>query len=180
MASRKSMSTQTRFSVLSRDRFTCRYCSRSAPDVELHVDHVVPVALGGSDDLENLVAACVECNLGKSDKTIDGCPPAANEAKATKHHPLRGMGFLSFKDGKVHEQGLIENVIENATGSLAIVVYFEWIGGGETYRRLIPVADFAINESPQAGQRTYRLFASNEDRNNYYEWKGGSFETGAI
>lgn len=30
------------------------------------VDHVLPVALGGSDDPTNLVAACVDCNAGKT------------------------------------------------------------------------------------------------------------------
>lgn len=35
------------------------------------VDHVVPVAKGGTDDPENLVCACSECNLGKSDIGLD-------------------------------------------------------------------------------------------------------------
>jgi 5-methylcytosine-specific restriction endonuclease McrA len=38
-----------------------------APDVALEVDHVVPRANGGTNDIENLAAACVECNAGKSD-----------------------------------------------------------------------------------------------------------------
>jgi len=36
----------------------------------LHVDHVVPVAESGSDDPTNLVAACSDCNLGKSSKSL--------------------------------------------------------------------------------------------------------------
>lgn len=57
---------RTRYEVLRRDNFSCRYCGASAPDVKLHVDHVTPVALGGSDDPSNLVAACADCNAGKS------------------------------------------------------------------------------------------------------------------
>jgi 5-methylcytosine-specific restriction endonuclease McrA len=34
--------------------------------VELHVDHVIPVSLGGTNEPWNLVAACVPCNLGKA------------------------------------------------------------------------------------------------------------------
>jgi hypothetical protein len=34
--------------------------------VAITVDHVVPVSLGGEDKPENLVAACVDCNAGKS------------------------------------------------------------------------------------------------------------------
>lgn len=62
-----SVSTRTRFEILKRDGFRCRYCGANSVDVLLHVDHVVPRAGGGSDDPENLVTACSDCNLGKSD-----------------------------------------------------------------------------------------------------------------
>jgi hypothetical protein len=55
-----------RFEVLRRDDHTCRYCGASAPDVQLTVDHVVPVALGGASEPANLVTACRDCNAGKS------------------------------------------------------------------------------------------------------------------
>ncbi|MFE7744471.1 HNH endonuclease [Nocardia sp. NPDC057455] len=61
-----SLSRRLRFEILRRDGNTCRYCGASAPDVEITVDHVVPVALGGSDEPSNLVAACADCNGGKS------------------------------------------------------------------------------------------------------------------
>jgi len=64
---RKEVSCGVRFKVLERDSFTCQYCGRSAPGVVLHVDHVVPVSKGGSNDMSNLVTACEDCNLGKSD-----------------------------------------------------------------------------------------------------------------
>jgi 5-methylcytosine-specific restriction endonuclease McrA len=35
------------------------------------VDHIIPVAKGGSDDPENLVAACKRCNFSKQDKMPD-------------------------------------------------------------------------------------------------------------
>jgi hypothetical protein len=60
-----AVSKRTRFEVLRRDEFACRYCGAMAPDAKLTVDHVVPVALGGSDDPANLVAACRDCNAGK-------------------------------------------------------------------------------------------------------------------
>lgn len=64
---------RTRYEVLKRDNHTCRYCGGSAPDVKLTVDHVMPVALGGSDKPDNLVAACVDCNAGKS-SSAPGAP----------------------------------------------------------------------------------------------------------
>jgi len=67
---RKGMSKRIRFEVFKRDRFTCQYCGRSAPDVVLHVDHIIPVAEGGTNDMMNLVTSCQDCNLGKSAKML--------------------------------------------------------------------------------------------------------------
>jgi hypothetical protein len=67
---RRSLPASVRFEVLRRDDFTCKYCGRIAPLVSLQVDHVVPLSRGGTDELRNLVAACSECNLGKSDKLL--------------------------------------------------------------------------------------------------------------
>lgn len=62
-----------RFEILRRDNFTCRYCGRGAPAVELHVDHARARVNGGDNEDENLVAACVDCNLGKGGS--DAEPP---------------------------------------------------------------------------------------------------------
>ena len=66
-----AVSKRTRFEVLRRDNHACRYCGQTAPDVKLTVDHVTPVALGGTDAPSNLVAACVDCNAGKSSSSPD-------------------------------------------------------------------------------------------------------------
>lgn len=59
-------SLRLRWRVLERDGFTCIYCGRSAPDVRLEVDHVVPVSHGGRTVDDNLATACWDCNRGKS------------------------------------------------------------------------------------------------------------------
>lgn len=61
-----AVSKRLRYEILRRDNHRCRYCGATAPDVPLRVDHVLPVALGGSDDPSNLVAACHDCNAGKA------------------------------------------------------------------------------------------------------------------
>ncbi|MEV0085238.1 HNH endonuclease [Saccharopolyspora sp. NPDC050642] len=66
-----AVSKRLRYEVLRRDGHTCRYCGRTAPEVTLTVDHVVPVALGGTDEPSNLVAACRDCNSGKSASSPD-------------------------------------------------------------------------------------------------------------
>ncbi len=55
-----------RFRVLRRDGYTCRYCGARAPQVPLHVDHVVPWVARPCHEEHNLVTACEACNLGKS------------------------------------------------------------------------------------------------------------------
>ena len=62
---RNGLSKRKRFEVLKRDGFCCRYCGRSSPDVVMHVDHVIPLSAGGTHDIDNLIAACESCNLGK-------------------------------------------------------------------------------------------------------------------
>lgn len=66
-----AVSKRLRFEILRRDNHTCRYCGRSAPEVKLTVDHVTPESLGGGDDPTNLVAACADCNSGKSSVPAD-------------------------------------------------------------------------------------------------------------
>jgi hypothetical protein len=65
------VSKRLRFEVLRRDNHACRYCGASAPGAVLTVDHVIPVALGGTDEPANLVTACSECNSGKSSASPD-------------------------------------------------------------------------------------------------------------
>jgi hypothetical protein len=68
---REQVSKRLRFAVLARDKFRCVYCGATPDVTELHVDHIHPVARGGSNAIGNLVTACRDCNLGKTDKLID-------------------------------------------------------------------------------------------------------------
>lgn len=70
---REQISAGLRFDILRRCNFACYYCGVPAALglKVLHVDHVTPVSLGGTNDPWNLVAACWDCNLGKA-----GLPPS--------------------------------------------------------------------------------------------------------
>lgn len=71
--SRQPIPKSMRFRVLSRDGYKCRYCGASPPDVVLHLDHVMAVANGGQNTDDNLVTACLPCNIGKG--ISDATPP---------------------------------------------------------------------------------------------------------
>lgn len=53
--------------VFKRDNYTCCECgARKSDGATLHVDHVIPVSKGGTDELDNLQTLCSDCNLNKS------------------------------------------------------------------------------------------------------------------
>jgi len=68
---RREISPQLRYQVLLRDKSTCQMCGRSAPSVEVEVDHKIPVAWDKdwktSSNLDDYQVLCKECNLGKGD-----------------------------------------------------------------------------------------------------------------
>lgn len=69
---REKLTKKQRFTILKRDNFTCRYCGRKTPEVILEIDHIVPVSKGGTNDLNNLVTSCRDCNRGKgADYEVD-------------------------------------------------------------------------------------------------------------
>lgn len=56
--------------VFARDGHRCCSCGRRPDDddVDLTVDHVIPLASDGSDDLDNLQTLCRSCNSRKRDR----------------------------------------------------------------------------------------------------------------
>jgi 5-methylcytosine-specific restriction endonuclease McrA len=40
----------------------CAYCSVLLKGIEYHIDHILPIAVGGTNQLYNLVLACRSCN----------------------------------------------------------------------------------------------------------------------
>ena len=66
---RKTLSPKQRFLVMKENGYRCQICGITAKDnahVRLEIDHKVPIANGGSNQLDNLWVLCFECNRGKS------------------------------------------------------------------------------------------------------------------
>jgi HNH endonuclease/Homing endonuclease associated repeat len=68
---RSTIPLKDRWAVLKRDNYRCSKCGASPSSdhsVELEVDHINPVAKGGTNDLVNLQTLCWSCNQGKKDR----------------------------------------------------------------------------------------------------------------
>lgn len=63
MRQRRVWSTKIRSEIYDRDGNACLYCGAGEP---LELDHVVPLARGGSDVVTNLQTLCRPCNRKKS------------------------------------------------------------------------------------------------------------------
>jgi len=55
--------------------YRCLLCGRAEPEIQLVADHVVPLAKGGSDGIENIGVICSGCN-GKKGASIVEYRPA--------------------------------------------------------------------------------------------------------
>jgi 5-methylcytosine-specific restriction endonuclease McrA len=66
----RHIAASVRVSVLHRDGYKCVFCGRSAKQVQLEVDHIVPFSKGGSNDLSNLQTLCFDCNRGKGARRL--------------------------------------------------------------------------------------------------------------
>jgi hypothetical protein len=70
----KVLPAATKRAVVERDGRQCRYCGRRISRREpLHIDHVIARSLGGGDDLDNLVVACIGCNTRKGALRLEQC-----------------------------------------------------------------------------------------------------------
>lgn len=58
-----------RRNIYARDQNHCQYCGGKFSTSELSLDHVVPRSQGGKATWENIVCACLECNIKKGGRT---------------------------------------------------------------------------------------------------------------
>lgn len=96
MTSRIVLSAALKQEVAKRARHCCEYCVsqlRFSPD-PFSVEHIVPLAQGGSNQLDNLALACQGCNSHKY-ISIDTLDPASG-LRAPLFHPRRDVWSQHF------------------------------------------------------------------------------------
>ncbi len=58
-----------RRNIFLRDGNRCQYCGRRFATQDLSLDHVIPRSQGGQSTWENVVCACLRCNVRKGGRT---------------------------------------------------------------------------------------------------------------
>lgn len=58
-----------RRNLFARDHNTCQYCGKRFHTSELSLDHIIPRSKGGQNSWENIVCACLKCNVRKGGRT---------------------------------------------------------------------------------------------------------------
>ena len=82
-----------RRNIFARDNNQCQYCGRKFPTAELSLDHVIPRSQGGVNTWDNIVCACVACNVRKGGRT----PKQAHMALIRRPEKPRRSPLLNLK-----------------------------------------------------------------------------------
>lgn len=70
---RQPIPRKLRHEIFKRDGYRCRECGASKDETSLEIDHILPVAKGGTNDIDNLQTLCRECNRMKhTDEWVGG------------------------------------------------------------------------------------------------------------
>jgi len=128
MAKPRSISKKTRFEVFKRDSFTCQYCGEKAPNAVLRVDHIKPVAKGGTSGILNLITACHSCNAGKSDRELSDSSVVTKAHDQAQMLQERREQIAMLSQWHVELASLDEETVDAACH------LFEILTGGYTWR----------------------------------------------
>lgn len=103
-----SRTVALRRQVAARAGFRCEYCrtSQRVIGMPLVLDHILPRVAGGSDDLENLCAACYRCNEHKGAKTHAIDPLTGEVASFYNPRVQRWSDHFAWANGGTHIIGL--------------------------------------------------------------------------
>ena len=82
-----------RRNIFARDNNQCQYCGKRFPTTELSLDHIVPRSQGGLSTWDNVVCACVACNVRKGGRT----PKQAHLGLIRKPEKPKRSPLLSMK-----------------------------------------------------------------------------------
>ncbi|MEZ6053791.1 MAG: HNH endonuclease [Planctomycetaceae bacterium] len=92
-----------RRNIFLRDGHCCQYCLKRLPRQELSLDHVVPRSRGGVESWENIVCACLKCNVTKGGRTPQEagmtlkCPPVKPKRNPLLNRKITLQKYKSWR-----------------------------------------------------------------------------------
>lgn len=105
---RQPIPRKLRHEVFKRDGYRCRECGATNKQTRLHIDHIIPVAKGGTNDLSNLQTLCEECNVAKAtDEWVGG---VSQDDVILKSSVLPGIPLYDFEP--MSEEDIFINNLE--------------------------------------------------------------------
>jgi hypothetical protein len=127
---RKNLSKKVRFDVFKRDGFKCAYCGRATPAVVLEVDHIEPVADGGTNEKENLITSCKDCNQGKGKTPLNKIPSPLvehiDEIKEKEEQIAHYRKVIKEKKRRIKSETLIiENIFKETFTEYSLKTQFK-------------------------------------------------------
>ncbi|MCM2280097.1 MAG: HNH endonuclease [Oligoflexia bacterium] len=160
------ISKSLRFEVFKRDSFKCVYCGTEAPGVVLHVDHIIPVAKGGTNEITNLVTACQPCNSGKRDKTLDDNTAVAKARTQMEELQERREQLEMMMQWKEGLRDLTADTVEQLAGYWAKLApgYILNEAGQADLRKLL--RKFSLNEITDAMDTSADQYLRFDDKGN--------------
>jgi 5-methylcytosine-specific restriction endonuclease McrA len=83
----------SRHNIYLRDGNRCQYCGHRFPTAELSLDHVIPLSRGGVSSWENVVCACLSCNVRKGNRSPqEASMRLVATPKKPRWHPVGQFG----------------------------------------------------------------------------------------
>ncbi len=107
MSSRRKISKATRKQVAEQADYRCSYCrSPEWAGVPMVMDHIIPLAAGGTSELDNLCLSCYRCNEFKGAR-LDAVDPLSNERVSLfKPHNQQWYDHFVWSEDGLHIIGL--------------------------------------------------------------------------
>ncbi len=175
MAERKNISKKIRFEVFKRDMFTCQYCGKSSPDVILEVDHINPVAEGGTNDLTNLITSCRDCNRGKGARKLDDDSAVNKQRRQLELLQERREQIEMMQEWQLGLLNLDEDAIDSIENIIAAITGCGLSENGRDDIRMF-IKKFGYATTAEAARRAFTHYRHNTDD----EWEYAFSKIGGI
>ena len=116
MTSRKTFTHKERQAVFDKYEGCCAYCGEEFKDIkDMQVDHLHPLHLGGTNDFDNLMPSCKQCNHYKSTYTLE------------KFRDQLGLLTSRLDEHFIYRLAKKYMLVEEHIHKIPVQFYFEWL-----------------------------------------------------